>query len=125
MVLTGIAGIVMALSAGSPWWVLFVLLAVYSVLVMADSATLTAGMVASADPKVKGAAMGLYSLIGFGGGGVLGPAIFGAALDVAGGGHDAVNWAIGFAALGAGCMLFPLFDWWLHRTNPFRNRPNT
>jgi MFS family permease len=122
MVFTGLAGIAMALAAGSAWWVVFVLLAVYSVLVMADSATLTAGMVASADPKVKGAAMGLYSLIGFGGGGVLGPAIFGAALDLSGGGHTTSDWAIGFAALGAGCMAFPVIDWWLHRTNPFRRK---
>lgn len=122
MVFTGLAGIAMALSAGGLWWVVFILLALYTTLVMADSATLTAGMVASADPKVKGAAMGLYSLIGFGGGGVLGPAIFGGALDLAGGGTETSDWAIGFAALSAGCMLFPLFDWWLHRSNPFRSR---
>ncbi|WVN41152.1 MFS transporter [beta proteobacterium MWH-UniP1] len=122
MVCTGLAGIAMALCAGSAWWVVFLLLTGYTVLVMADSATLTAGMVASADPKVKGAAMGLYSLIGFGGGGVLGPAIFGGALDLAGGGTAPSDWAIGFAALGAGCMLFPVFDWWLHRSNPFRSR---
>ena len=53
-------------------------------LVMAESATLTAGLVAAAPAELRGAAMGLYSLIGFGGG-MLGPVLFGVALDVAGG----------------------------------------
>jgi len=120
MLSTSIVGVAMSLSAGSFWWLVFLLLAVHSMLIMADSATLTAGLVASADPKVKGAAMGLYSLIGFGGGGVLGPAIFGLALDAAGGGVTPTDWAIAFAAIGLGCLLFPWFDWKLQRSNPFR-----
>lgn len=120
MAATTVVGVIMALMAGSGWWIVFLLMLVYSMLIMADSATLTAGLIASADPTVKGAAMGLYSLIGFGGGGVLGPTIFGAALDWSGGGVVPTDWAIGFAALGAGCLLFPFFDWWLHRSHPFR-----
>jgi MFS family permease len=122
MTITSVLGVIMGLAAGSAWWLIFLLLAVYSMLVMADSATLTAGLVASADPEIKGTAMGLYSLIGFGGGGVIGPALFGSALDFAGGGDKSHHWAIGFAALGIGCMLFPVFDWWLHRTNPFSHK---
>jgi MFS family permease len=112
----------MALAAAGPWWLVFVLLAIYSMLVMADSATLTAGLVASAEPSVRGAAMGLYSLIGFGVGGALGPIIFGVALDLTGGGRDANDWAIAFAALGIGCLLFPLFDWRLHQSSPFKDK---
>lgn len=122
MMITTVLGVVMALMAGSSWWIVFGLLAVYSMLVMADSATLTAGLVAAADPKIKGAAMGLYSLIGFGGGGMLGPAVFGMSLDLAGGGDQAFHWAIGFLMLGAGCMLFPLIDYRLHQTNPLTDR---
>lgn len=122
MVFTVAAGTSMAFAAGSAWWVVFALMAVYSMLVMADSATLTAGLVASADPRVKGAALGLYSLIGFGGGGVIGPAIFGTALDLSGGGSTPQDWAWGFAAIGMGCLLFPVFDIWLNRSNPFRRR---
>jgi MFS family permease len=120
--MTSLVGVAMALAGGSHWLIVFLLVAVYSMLIMADSATLTAGLVSSAEPGVRGAAMGLYSLIGFGGGGVLGPAIFGFALDLSGRGLTPVSWAIGFATLGLGCLLFPLFDWWLHRTNPFRDR---
>lgn len=120
MGLTSVIGVLMALAAGVGWWLVFGLFLLYSMLIMADSATLTAGLVASAQPEVKGAAMGLYSLIGFGVGGVIGPAVFGAALDLSGGGASAADWAIGFAALGAGCLLFPLFDYGLHRSSPFK-----
>lgn len=122
MAVTTLVGVAMALLAGSGWWVVFALMVVYSMLVMADSATLTAGLVNAADSSVKGAALGLYSLIGFGGGGVIGPAIFGIALDASGGGATPVQWAIGFAALGAGCLLFPWVDWRLHGASPFRRR---
>ena len=103
---SGTAGILLALSA--PWhWALVVgMLVVYSGLVMAESATLTAGLVAAAPPELRGAAMGLYSLIGFGGG-LLGPVIFGAALDAAGGASIGA-WALGYAAIGAGCLAAPL-----------------
>jgi MFS-type transporter involved in bile tolerance (Atg22 family) len=74
---------------------------------MAESATLTAGLVAAAPPELKGAAMGLYSLIGFGGG-MLGPTVFGAALDVAGGQGSNAAWICGYAAIGAGCLAAPV-----------------
>ncbi len=123
MAITSIVGVIMAFSsAWGIWWIVFLLVAMHSMLIMADSATLTAGLVASADPKIKGAAMGLYSFIGFGGGGVLGPALFGAALDLSGGGSQIEDWAIGFFVLGFGCLMFPLFDWWLHQRSPFRER---
>lgn len=115
MIATTLVGVVMALLSGSSWWLMFFIVCAYSMLIMADSATLTAGLVASTDPKTRGAAMGIYSLIGFGGGGVVGPAIFGATLDVAKDQTGAVGWAAAFAVLGLGCILFPFFDAWLHR----------
>ena len=75
-------------------------------LVMAESGTLTAGLVAEAPPELRGAAMGLYSLVGFGGG-LLGPIVFGAALDLAGGAHSGAAWIIAYAAIGAGCLAAP------------------
>jgi MFS family permease len=120
MAVTTLVGVIMALFAGSAWWLVFVLVAVHSMFIMADSATLTAGLVASAEPGAKGAAMGLYSLIGFGLGGVLGPALFGVALDISGGGTEPWHWAFGFFAIGIGCVLFPFFDWRLHGATPFR-----
>ena len=56
MAITSVVGIIMAFSsAWGLWWIVFLLVAMHSMLIMADSATLTAGLVASADPKIKGA----------------------------------------------------------------------
>ena len=66
-----------------------------------------AGFVAAAPPELRGAAMGLYSLVGFGGG-MLGPTAFGIALDAAGGASSASAWIWAYAAIGAGCLAAPL-----------------
>ena len=60
-----------------------------------------------APAELRGAAMGLYSLVGFGGG-LLGPVVFGAALDIAGGAANAMAWIAAYAAIGAGCLAAPL-----------------
>jgi len=104
MASSSLAGIALAFSAPLHWAIIVAILVFYSMLVMAESATLTAGLVAAAPRELKGAAMGLYSLIGFGGG-MLGPAVFGAALDLAGGQGSVAAWACGYAAIGAGCLL--------------------
>ena len=107
MLSSGTAGIVLALGAGWHWAIVLVLLVGYSMLVMAESGTLTAGLVAAAPADLRGAAMGLYSLAGFAGG-LLGPVLFGAALDGAGGAHSAGAWLAGYAAIGAGCLAAPI-----------------
>ncbi len=107
MAASGSAGLVVSVSAPWHWAIVVVLLGAYSMLVMAESGTLTAGLVAAAPAELRGAAMGLYSLVGFGGG-MLGPVIFGAALDLAGGAARALAWTAGYAAIGAGCLAAPL-----------------
>jgi len=107
MTASGAGGILLGTSAPLHWVVVFALVAVYSMFVMAESATLTAGMVAAAPAELRGAAMGVYSLSGFAGG-MLGPVIFGAALDAAGGAGSVLAWVIAYAAIGAGCLSAPL-----------------
>ena len=107
MVGSGASGIVLGLGAGWTWAIVLGLLVAYSMLVMAESATLTAGLVSAAPASERGAALGLYSIAGFGGG-LLGPVVFGAALDAAGGADSVTAWAIGYAAIGAGCLAAPL-----------------
>ncbi len=107
MVGSGACGIAMAFSGGLHWSIVVLLLSVYSMLVMAESATLTAGLVAAAPPELRGAALGLYSLAGFSGG-MIGPPLFGLALDLAGGQQSLLAWAWGYAAIGAGCLAAPL-----------------
>src|SRR2546428_5115380 len=104
---SGSSGILLGLAAPWHWVIVLGLLVLYSMLVMAESATLTAGLVAAAPAELRGAAMGLYSLAGFAGG-MLGPVVFGAALDIAGGAGRLASWAIAYAAIGAGCLAAPL-----------------
>ena len=104
---SGASGIVLALGAGWHWAIVVGLLIAYAMLVMAESATLTAGLVAAAPAAERGAALGLYSIAGFGGG-LLGPVVFGAALDAAGGAGNIAAWTIAYAAIGAGCLAAPL-----------------
>ncbi len=107
MTASGSCGLLLA--AGAPWhWAaVLAVLVVYSMLVMAESGTLTAGLVAAAPAELRGAAMGLYSLVGFGAG-MLGPVVFGAALDAAGGARSAVAWIVAYAAIGTGCLAAPV-----------------
>jgi MFS family permease len=103
---SGATGILLGSSAPWHWALVVLLLVAYSMLVMADSATLTAGLVAAAPPDLRGSAMGLYSLAGFGGG-MVGPVVFGTALDVAGGAGNSIAWLAGYAAIGSGCLAAP------------------
>lgn len=107
MVASGSTGLLLALGAAWHWTIVMAILIAYSMLVMAESGTLTAGLVAAAPADLRGSAMGLYSLIGFGGG-MLGPVVFGAALDAAGGAASWTAWIVGYAAIGAGVLVAPL-----------------
>jgi MFS family permease len=91
------------LSSEAPWWIVLTLLAAYFVCVMADSAALTTGLVAVAPPAQRGAALAVYSLLGFGAG-FLAPMLFGATLDATGGGP--LGWAVAFATLSAGGLIW-------------------
>jgi MFS family permease len=104
---SGACGIALAFSGGLHWSIVILLLIVYSMLVMAESATLTAGLVAAVPAELRGAALGLYSLAGFTGG-MLGPSLFGVALDLAGGKAAGAAWVWAYAAIGAGCLAAPL-----------------
>lgn len=91
-------------SAPLPISVVFIVMAVYFLLVMGDSAALTAGLVATAEPGRRGATMALHSLLGFGAGFVA-PLAFGAVLDLAGGSERVPAWGLAFASLGIWCLL--------------------
>lgn len=107
MAASGTSGLVLGAAAPAHWALVLVLLVVYSMLVMAESGTLTAGLVAAAPAELRGAAMGLYSLLGFAGG-LVGPVLFGAALDAAGGASSQGAWIAAYAAIGAACLVSPI-----------------
>ncbi len=90
----------------------------YALLVQGDSAALHMGTVAAADPARRGLTLALQSLLGFGAASV-GPLAVGAVLDATGGGETVASWTWGFATMGAGVALGPLFLWW---TRPLGGR---
>jgi MFS family permease len=102
-------GVALALSTGQSWWLIIALAVGHTIFIMADSATLTAGLVVSANENIKGAAMGLHSLMGFGGG-LLGPAIFGFVLDLTGSRASQISWVWAYAAVVIWGVLFVLYE---------------
>jgi len=104
-VVTVAIGVSAVLSLATGWSVAVSML-LATALVMAwfaaiylDSAALTAGTVQAADPALRGATMGLHSMLGYVGG-FIGPLGVGAALDFAGD-RVALGWALAFGHLAA------------------------
>jgi len=109
MLTSAVMGIALASSTGQSWWLIIALAVGHTVFIMADSATLTAGLVISAQENIKGAAMGLHSLMGFGGG-LLGPAIFGFVLDISGSRSSQAAWVWAYAAVVMWGVLFVVYE---------------
>lgn len=110
MAASGVMSWVVGFSAALPLTVVFLLMAAYFVLVMGDSAALTAGLVATAEPGRRGASMALHSLLGFGAG-FTAPLVFGIVLDLAGGSERISAWGLAFASLGVWGVLGALAAW--------------
>jgi len=107
MLLSGLLAWLAGLAILWPWQLLLAVLLLYNVAVMADSAALTAGLIAAADPLRRGAAMAVYSMFGFGAG-FFGPLLFGTVLDAGGGRLSATAWLFACGSLGLGSLLAPL-----------------
>ena len=78
-------------------WTVGLILA-YAVVIQADSASLTAGVVAAAEPGRRGATLALHSVMGFAGG-FVGPFALGVILDLMGGATTPLAWGLAFAFL--------------------------
>lgn len=109
MVTSAALGIALACSTGQSWWLIFALAVGHAIFIMADSSTLTAGLVISAQENIKGAAMGLHSLMGFGGG-LLGPAIFGFTLDLFGSRTSQSSWIWAYVSVVIWGVLFVIYE---------------
>ena len=109
MLTSAVMGIALASSTGQSWWLIVALAVGHAIFIMADSATLTAGLVISAQENMKGVAMGLHSLMGFGGG-LLGPAIFGFVLDISGSRSSQAAWIWAYAAIVIWGVLFVVYE---------------
>lgn len=93
-------------SARLPYGLVVFLTLFYGVLVLADSASLTAGAVANAPTEARGATLAVHSTLGFGAA-FLGPLATGMVLDLLRA-DAAVAWAWAFATMGAGVAMGPL-----------------
>jgi MFS family permease len=105
MVASGALAWLAGMSAAWPGALMLAVLALHFVAVMADSAALTAGLVQVTPPEQRGAALAVYSLLGFGAG-FFAPLAFGAVLDVAGGATSRFAWTLAFGSLGLGGLVW-------------------
>jgi MFS family permease len=120
MLTSAVLGIALACSTGHSWWLIVALAIGHAIFIMADSATLTAGLVISAQENIKGAAMGLHSLMGFGGG-LMGPAIFGFVLDISGSRSSQIAWVWAYVAVVMWGVLFVIYE----RRNGWADKPSS
>lgn len=82
---------------GAPMILPALLIVVWMAAIFIDSSALTAGTVQAADPKLRGATMGMHSMCGYAGG-FIGPLGVGLALDLCGD-NLLLGWRIGFGQL--------------------------
>jgi MFS family permease len=103
---SALVAITVGFSARLPYgWVVCIGL-FYGVLVLGDSASLTAGAVANAPPGGRGTTLAVHSTLGFGAA-FLGPLATGIVLDILR--SDAyLGWSMAFICMGVGCALGPL-----------------
>jgi len=108
MLLSCMAGIALSWTYDQPWWLIMLLATLHMVFIMADSSTLTAGLVMSAKSDIKGAAMGLHSLTGFVGG-LVGPSLFGFVLDWTKKANLNNPWTYAYGSIVISSFLFVVF----------------
>jgi predicted MFS family arabinose efflux permease len=94
-VLSGAAlSLVAGFAFGASPFVVLLLVFLWNAAIYLDSSALTAGTVQAADPALRGATMGLHSMLGYAGG-FVGPLLAGVMLDWAGG-EGVAAWGIAF-----------------------------
>jgi MFS family permease len=115
---------VFALAAGLPMPAVAALAFLYCFLNSWDSAVITAGVVAQANPQLRGATMALQSGLGFLAAAVS-PLVFGVVLDLAGGNRAPSGWLFAFMSLAAGVALGPLVLRWAGLLTPTGGAPRS
>ncbi|MBO68242.1 MAG: MFS transporter [Acidiferrobacteraceae bacterium] len=84
--------------------IFLMVVALYSGLLMADSAALTAGTVNAAPDGALGVTLAVHSVIGFSGG-ILGPLVIGLVLDLSGGQGSQTAWTMACLAMAGGPLV--------------------
>jgi MFS family permease len=107
MTASGIAACVLGYTAALPWVLVFLIMCVHYGLMLGDSAALTSGVVAAANPDERGQTMAIYSFLGFSSA-FLAPLVFGVVLDLGGGNRSITAWGLAFASIGIFGVLAPV-----------------
>lgn len=110
MILSMTVASVIGFASAISYTVTAVLVLVYAALIWADSSSLTAGAVGSAEPGQRGATMAVHSTLGYAGG-FIGPLAMGAILDFAGAGS--LGWGLAFLHVAVIMAVGPLALWLL------------
>ena len=98
MVLSALTGLVLGASVSAPFVLIFGLVMIYGFVVPADAGTLNAALVSVTHGSRRGVTLGVHAMFGAAGA-TLGPMVFGAVLDLAGGEQSRAAWMAAFAAM--------------------------
>ena len=101
--LSALTGGLFGFTAMLPYITVLWLAVVAGFIVQGNFSNLTSGVLAVAVPQHRGATIGLYSCVGFGGG-FLGTLLFGVTLDQFGGTSQLAAWIFSFGACGLACL---------------------
>ena len=104
MILSILTGSILGFTGALPFAFVLVVAALYSILIMSDSAALTGGVVAAAREGERGATLAMHSVMGFAGG-FLGPLVVGLVLDLSAGPGSVTGWGFAFMAMAGGSLL--------------------
>src|ERR1700760_1753473 len=86
-----------------PYGVVVALALAAGFIVQGNFSNLTSGLLAVAEPQLRGATVAVYSCIGFAGG-FLGTLLFGLTLDMFGGTAQLSAWVVAFGVCGVACL---------------------
>jgi MFS family permease len=116
-VTSALSSLMIAVTMDGTYATLLIILLVLGMTSYGRNAATTAGMMNAADPKLRGLYMAFYAAVGFSGG-IFGPPLVGAALDLAGGRLDPSGWTAGFTTLAIGGVISAIGLWVLARPRP-------
>jgi predicted MFS family arabinose efflux permease len=102
-ILSALTGGLFGFTAMLPYIAVLALSVGVGFIVQGNFSNLTSGVLAAADPRYRGATIGLYSCIGFGAG-FLGTLLFGVTLDQFGGTSQLTAWILSFGTCGLACL---------------------
>ena len=104
MAISFLSGTALGFFLGMPFLAVVAAAGVYSGLIMADSASLTAGIVATAQEQLRGATLAMQQVIGFSGG-ALGIVVVGWVLDLSGGQESHLAWILACLTIATGSLV--------------------